>query len=144
MQKTKLITLSVLAALLVCSAISVAAAQETEPTQTPIPDPSVATTTAPDQPQTTPADSNQTDPNRDGIDPSPIHEADGKPAYDLPAPKAADDATGQEESLVYANTLSGETGPDFTWILVALGVVVAVAACGAIGVYHRRQTQKAE
>lgn len=140
MQKTKLLTLYVLATLLVCSAISVAAAQDADPPEIPVP--SVATTTAPDQPQTSSAEGNQTSPSRGGTDPAPIHEADGKPAYEIP-PNAVD-ASGLEESLVYANMLSGETGSAYTWVLVVVGVVIAVAACGAICVYKRRQTRKAD
>ncbi|MGD6852208.1 MAG: hypothetical protein ACQCN6_09140 [Candidatus Bathyarchaeia archaeon] len=144
LQKTKLFVLSVLAALLVCSAFSVAAAQE-EPSTTPsTAEDNISTATAPDQSQGTPVEGNQSDPSVSDEDLAPIHEVDGVPAFGIPPNENDPTLTGEEAQLYSANTAADNNSQEYTWIATAIGVVLAVVVGGVIGVVYFRKQAKAE
>jgi hypothetical protein len=146
MRKTNLLVLSVLASVLLSSALfSIAAAQEdiggTEPSVSDpdIPETSVdadAATKAADG-QMFPRDSNTTEPDapvgyRDDI--LYTTQDDGNILI-APAPGAED-----------ANLVSEQTDPDYILVFAAIGIAVPVIVGAAIGlvVYHRRQAVNAQ
>lgn len=137
MQKTKLFIISIISALLVCSALSVAVAQEESPTATPA-DPTVApdTTINPNDSRS-PADDNQT------------VSSDNPILYTMGEDNSTDtNATdsivpgAENGELMYANGMANEnTTPDNTWIVAAIGVVLAVVVGGVIGVVYFQKTK---
>jgi hypothetical protein len=127
MQKTKLLVLSVLATLLVCSALSVVAAQEETPTSPPTPDDSVTSTVIPDQPEATPVEGNS---SASGV-------GDAISGDNTTDTNTTDPIVpGAEDELLYANALAdrNSAAPDNTWLFAAVGIALVVVAVGVIGV----------
>ncbi len=137
MQKTKYLLLSVLAAVLLSSAVvSLAAAQETTPTASP-PDSIPPATPDPDSP---------VNDNSTVTDDTPILYGVGDNSTDTnstdPIVPGAEDG-----ELMYANGMANENTPaaDNTWIVAAIGVILAIVVGGVIGVvYFRKQITKAK
>ena len=137
MQKTKYLLLSVLAAVLLSSALSMAAAQETTPTASPSPDSIPPATPDPDSP---------VNDNSTVTDDTPILYGVGDNSTDTNATDPI--VPGAEDGeLMYANGMANENTPaaDNTWIIAAIGVILAIVVGGVIGVvYFRKQITKAK
>ncbi|MCW4000534.1 MAG: hypothetical protein NWE93_09865 [Candidatus Bathyarchaeota archaeon] len=137
MQKTKLFTITLLAALLVCSAFSFAAAQEEIPPATPNPD----ATVNPDE--TINPDGARTMDNQTSSSDNTTQ--DGTSTDDNTT-----DTTGQEPILyggeIYANGLAeDDTAKDNTGLYITIvGAVAAIAVGGAIGAVYYRKHAKAQ
>jgi hypothetical protein len=143
MQKTKLFTITILAALLVCSALSFAAAQEDQATATPNPD--VTSTSSPTvDPDATinPNDTRTLDPSIDSGD---------NVLYTMQDGNSTDNnetgTSGQEPipygDEIYANGLADDkaaTATDNTTLYITVAGVVA-AVGGAVGVVYYRKTK---
>ena len=126
MQTKKMIVLSILATMLVCSMLSVAAAQEK--TSSPTLDPS----TPPDaEPLMAPGpDENTTTSDGDQI----------YYALDQNATAPTDtQSPGSEDADLIATLTTDATAPDNTLVFVAIGVLAVVIGCGVVGVvyYHK-------
>jgi hypothetical protein len=139
MQKTKLFTITILAALLVCSALSFAAAQEDTPTTAP----NVSSTTSPasDPTQIPPVEGNGTAPDvgdaREPITGNNANNVDD----DVITPGVVD-----ENATLYAaygqEAQDKTTTPDNTGLYISIGgAVAAVAVGGAVGVVYYRKTK---
>ena len=134
MQKNKLIVISVLAALLVCSALSVVAAQEETLTTPPSPE---------SVPPATPDQNSPVNDNSTVTDDTPILYGVGDNSTDTNTtdpivPGAADG------ELMYANGMADEkafSAPDNTWIVAVIGVVLAVVIGGVISVVYFHRTK---
>lgn len=142
MQKTKLFTITILAALLVCSALSFAAAQEE--TTTPIPDvtSTAAPTVNPDEtinPDDARTMDNQTVDNGDNV----LYTIQGDNSTD----SNTTDTSGQEPipygEEIYANGLADDktTTDNTTLYITVAGAVAAVAVGGAVGIVYYRKTK---
>lgn len=139
MQKTKLFTITILAALLVCSALSLAAAQEDTPTTAP----NVSSTTAPSPDQSgPPVEGEGTDPSvggaREPVTGDNLNGIDG----DIINPGVVDEnatlyaAYGQEAQDKTA------TQQDNTTLYITVGgAVAAIAVGGAVGFVYYRKTK---
>jgi flagellar basal body-associated protein FliL len=130
MQTKKLIILSILATLLACSMLSIAAAQETS--RSPAPDVSIPPNAAP---LIAPApDENSTTSDGDQI----YYALD----QNVTAPGETQ-SPGLEEGTLIAPLTNNAATPDNTLLFVAIGVLAVVIGCGAVGaVYYRRNTSK--
>jgi hypothetical protein len=138
MQKTKLLVISVLAAILLSSSVvSLAAAQEETPTASPNPDSIPPATPDPDSP---------VNDNSTVTDDTPILYGVGDNSTDANATDPI--VPGAEDGeLMYANGMANENTPaaDNTWIVVAIGVILAIVVGGVIGVvYFHKQVAKAK
>ena len=137
MQKTKYLLLSVLAAVLLSSALSMAAAQETPPTASPSLDSIPPATPDPDSP---------VNDNSTVTDDTPILYGVGDNSTDTNATDPI--VPGAEDGeLMYANGMANENTPtaDNTWIVAAIGVILTIVVGGVIGVvYFRKQVVKAK
>jgi hypothetical protein len=134
LQKTKPIVISVLAALLVCSALSVVAAQEETPTTTPSPDSFPPAKSDPDSPVNDNSTVTDDTPILYGI-------SDNSTDTNTTDPIVPDVADGE---LMYANGMADEKAlstPDNTWIVAAIGVVLAVVVGGVISVVYVHKTK---
>jgi hypothetical protein len=143
MQKTKLFTITILAALLVCSALSFAAAQEDQATATPNPD-ATSTSSPTVDPDATinPNDTRTLDPSIDSGDNVLYTMQDGNSTD-----SNTTDTTGQEPmpygNEIYANGLADDkTATDNTGLYITIvGAVAAVAVGGAVGIVYYRKTK---
>jgi hypothetical protein len=137
MQKTTFLVISVLAAILLSSALSAAAAQETTPTEPPSPD---------SIPPATPDTDSPVNDNSTVTDDTPILYGVGDNSTDTNATDPI--VPGAEDGeLMYANGMANENTPaaDNTWIVAAIGVILAIVVGGVIGVvYFRKQITKAK
>jgi hypothetical protein len=138
LQKNKLILMNVLAALLVCSAFSVVAAEEDYATATP-------DGSAPSEPTVDPNATINPDDSR-SLD-EPVGYGDDI-LYTIQDDNSTDtNTTGQEPmpygDEIYANGLADEkaSGDNTTLIVTAAGVVAAVAVGGALGFVYYRKTK---
>jgi hypothetical protein len=139
MQKTKLFTITLLAALLVCSALSFAAAQEEIPPATPNPD----ATVNPDE-TINPDDSRTLDDQTTSSDDNILYNIQGDNNTD----SNTTDTTGQEPmpygEEIYANGLADDKtiATDNTTLYITIaGAVAAVAVGGAVGIVYYRKTK---
>jgi hypothetical protein len=128
MQSKKLIILSILATMLVCSMLSMAAAQDTSRSPAPDvsypPDAAPLIAPAPDE-NTTTADGDQ------------IYYALDQNAT---VPTDAQATGSEDEPLIAPYTTAA---PDNTFLFVAIGVLAVVVGCGAVGVvFYRRSASK--
>jgi cytoskeletal protein RodZ len=130
MQKPKLIVLSVLATLLVCSAFSVAAAQEETPQVPQTANDTVTSTISPDKPESTPFDGNTSAPDVGDLD--PIYEANGEPAFGAPE-------KGVDTDAPLIAPAPNSTAPDNTLAIVAIVVALVAIVGGVVGVVYRRK-----
>jgi hypothetical protein len=128
MQTKKMIMLSILATMLICSMLSVTTAQETS--RSPAPDisspPDAAPLIAPAPDEDTPT-------------------ADGDQIYYTLDQNATDltdtQSPGSEEGNLIAPRTADATTPDNTLVFVAIGVLAVVIGCGVVGVvYYRKHT----
>lgn len=140
MQKTKLFTITIFAALLVCSALSFAAAQEDTPTS-PL-DVSSTNSPYPDKSEIPPVEGNGTAPDVGGTREPIMGENQNNIDNGVITPGVVDDnatlyaAYGQEAQD--ANTIA----PDNTGLYItATGAVTAVAVGGAVGIVYYRKTK---
>ncbi len=141
MQKTNLLALSVLAAVLLSSALfSLASAQEAGSIEPAVPDTSAvdadAAAKAADG-RMAPSDGNTTGPDTPvGYGDDVIYTIQGE-GEDLiaPAPDAED-----------ANLLSAQAAPDYTLPIAAIGIAIPIIVGAALGlvVYHRKQAVKTQ
>ncbi len=142
MQTPKLLVMSILAALLVSSALSVVAARDQTPTAPPTSTDSVTSANPPDQP---PVEGNQSAPGVGDSALAPIYEHDGEPAFGIPA-NAADptlpSSAGDKSTLIVP---APNPAPDNALPLLGVGVVVALVVGGVIGiVFYRKQAVRTE
>jgi hypothetical protein len=139
MQKTKLFTITILAALLVCSALSFAAAQEDIPPATPNPD----ATVNPDE--TINPDGARTLDNETSTSDAVLYTMQDGNSTD----SNTTDTTGQEPipygDEIYANGLADDkatTETDNTTLYITIAsAVAAVAVGGAVGIVYYRKTK---
>ena len=138
MQKTKLFTITILAALLVCSALSFAAAQEEIPPATPNTD---ATT----NPEQTVNPDETINPDNSRSSDEPVGYGDDI-LYTIQDDNTTD-TSGQEPmpygNEIYANGLADEktTNDNTTLYITIAGAVAAVAVGGAVGIVYYRKTK---
>jgi hypothetical protein len=137
MQKTKLLVLSILAVVLLSSAVvSFAAAQDETPTGSPSPD---------SIPPATPDPDRSVNDNSTVTDDTPILYGVGDNSTDTNATDPI--VPGAEDNeLMYANGMANENTPaDNTYIVAAIGVILAIVVGGVIGVvYFRKQVAEAK
>jgi hypothetical protein len=135
LQKNKLLIISIISALIVCSALSVAAAQDESPIDVST-DPTVAPDTIvnPDDSRS-PTDDNQ---NVSGDDPV-LYSIGDDNSTDTNSTDPIDIAA--EDGLLYSNTVADQNTPDNTWIVAAIGVVLAVVVGGTISVVYFHKTK---
>ena len=144
MQKTNIIALSVLAAVLLSSGLfSLASAQEAgtiepaAPDTSAVPEPSVdadAAAKAADG-QMAPSDGNTTGPD------APVGYGDDI-LYTIQGDGAKSLAPGAED----ANLLSAQATPGYSLVFAAIGIAIPIIVGAALGlvVYHRKQAVKAQ
>jgi hypothetical protein len=142
MQKTNLLALSVLAAVLLSSALfSVASAQETGTIEPAAPDPSALPAPSVDAAakaadgNVSSSDGNVTSPD------TPVGYGDDV-IYTIQGDDAKALAPGAED----ANLLSAQATPDYSLIFAAIGITIPVIVGAALGlvVYHRKQAVKTQ
>lgn len=141
MQKTKLLVLSVLAAVLLSSALSVAAAEDSFPPATPDPSASV------DPEAADKADETQIIDDGNSTSPDAPVSSDDEILYTIQDDNSTDTNSGAEpygeDAQLY--TTGAQDSSDYTLIVAAIGVILAVVVGGVIGVvYFRKQVAKAK
>ena len=141
MQKTKLLVLSVLAAVLLSSALSVAAAEDSIPPATPDPSASV------DPEAQEKADETQIIDEGNSTNPDAPVSSDDEILYTIQDDNSTDTNSGAEpygeDAQIYAT--GAQNSSDNTLIVAAIGVILAVVVGGVIGVvYFRKQVAKAK
>jgi len=141
MQKTKLLVLSVLAAVLLSSALSVAAAEDSIPPATPDPSASV------DPEAQEKADETQIIDEGNSTNPDTSVSSDDEILYTIQDDNSTDTRSGAEpygeDAQIYAT--GAQNSSDNTLIVAVIGVILAVVVGGVIGVvYFRKQVAKAK
>jgi hypothetical protein len=128
MQTKKLILLSILATMLACSILSVAAAQDTP--RSPAPEVSSPSDAAP---LIAPAADENTTASSDDYT---YHTQDENATVPTDA-----EVTGAEDASLFATNTTA--APDNTLVFFAIGVLTVVIGCGAVGAaYYRRNASK--
>lgn len=133
MQKNKIIVVLILSAFLLSSVLSVTAAQEENPTVTPL-----DSTIAPDS-TINPEDTRIIDENETISSGEPILYAMDDNSTNTNATDTVDPAA--EDGLLYANTIADQNTPDNSWIVLAIGVVLAVIVGCVISVVYLHKTK---
>ncbi|MCL5876874.1 MAG: hypothetical protein M1540_03580 [Candidatus Bathyarchaeota archaeon] len=140
MQKTNLLALSVLAAVLLSSALfSLASAQEEGNIEPAAPDTSAVDADAAAKAadcQMAPSDGNTTEPDAPvGYGDDILYTIQGDEKDALTAPGAED-----------ANLISTQATPDYTLPIAAIGIAIPIIVGAALGliVYHRKQAVKTQ
>ena len=134
LQKNKLLIISIISALLVCSALSVAAAQDESPIDVST-DPTVAPEIIINPEDSRIIDDNQTFSSDDPI----LYSMGDDNSTDTNSTESIDIVA--EDGLLYANTVADQNTPDNTWIVAAIGVVLAVVVGGTISVVYFHKTK---
>ena len=134
LQKNKLLIISIMSALLLASALSVAAAQEESPIDVST-DPTVAPEIIINPDDSRSIDDNQTFSSDDPI----LYSMDDDNSTDTNSTEPIDIVA--EDGLLYANTVADQNTPDNTWIVAAIGVVLAVVVGLTISVVYFHKTK---
>ena len=134
LQKNKLLIISIISALLVCSALSVAAAQDESPIDVST-DPTVAPEIIINPEDSRIIDDNQTFSSDDPI----LFSMGDDNSTDTNSTEPIDIVA--EDGLLYANTVADQNTPDNTWIVAAIGVVLAVVVGLTISVVYFHKTK---
>lgn len=129
MRKNKLFVISLITALLICSALSVVAAQDT-----------LDSTVAPDS-TVNPDDTRSIDDNQTVTGGEPILYARIDNSTDVNSTETVDAA--EQDGLIYANGIAEEDTQANSWVVPVVGVLIAIAVGGVIGlvIFRKNKTK---